>query len=82
MHLRAGAQCFVDLKDPISLSKAYKLHHSKIMDRQINVEPTVGGGGKGENRRRKMEEKKKEWSKLRKKRITKEVENPKTKKSR
>lgn len=74
--------CFVDLKDAISLSKAYKLHHSKLMDRQINVEPTVGGGGKGENRIKKTEDKKKELEDLRKKRIKKELSNPKDKKTR
>jgi hypothetical protein len=81
-YLHENAQCFVDLKDPIALSKAYKLHHSKIMDRQINVEPTVGGGGTGENRQRKMQEKKRELEKLRKKRISKEIQNPKEKKTR
>jgi len=68
--------CFVDLKDAISLSKAHKLHHSKLMDRQINVEPSVGGGGKGENRVKKTEEKKRELEDLRKKRIKKELSNP------
>ena len=74
--------CFVDLKDAIALSKAHKLHHSKLMDRKINVEPTVGGGGKGENRTKKMEERKREIEKLRKSRLKKEIEAPKTKKTR
>jgi nucleolar protein 6 len=69
--------CFVDFKDAISLGKAFKLHHSKFMDRKINVEPTVGGGGKGENRTKKMTEKKKELEKLRKKRLEREKKTQK-----
>jgi nucleolar protein 6 len=74
--------CFVDFKDAVALSKAFKLHHSKLLERKINVEATVGGGGKGENRMHKLEERQRELEKLRKKRLQREKENPKTKKTR
>ncbi len=74
--------CFVDFKDAVALSKAFKLHHSKLLERKINVEATVGGGGKGENRMHKLEERQRELAKLRKKRLQREKENPKTKKTR
>jgi nucleolar protein 6 len=74
--------CFVDLTDAVALSKAFKLHHSKLLDRKINVEATVGGGGKGEKRKQKLEDRKRELDKLRRKRLQREKENPKPKKTR
>ena len=65
--------CFVDLKDPVALTKAYKLHHSKILERKINVEATVGGGGSGENRTKKLQKKQNDLSKLHTRRIAKDA---------
>jgi nucleolar protein 6 len=36
---------------------AIKLHRTMIGNREINVEPTAGGGGKGENRKKKIDKK-------------------------
>lgn len=63
--------CFVDLKDSHSYEVCLRLHHTKLQDRKINVEPTVGGGGTGENRRKKLKSKTQKFTKQRQKRVAK-----------
>jgi nucleolar protein 6 len=64
--------CFIDCADKESFAVALKLHHTKLMDRKIVVEPTVGGGGKGENRMQRLTHKRQKFSEVRKKRILKD----------
>lgn len=45
-------------RDARPLQCALKMHHTKVQDRKINVEPTVGGGGTGQNRKDKLKKKK------------------------
>jgi nucleolar protein 6 len=64
--------CFIDCADKESFAVALKLHHTKLMDRKIVVEPTVGGGGKGENRMQRLTHKRQKFSEVRKKRMLKD----------
>ncbi|GMM31337.1 Nop6 protein [Martiniozyma asiatica (nom. inval.)] len=50
------------------------LHHTKLGNRQINVELSAGGGGNSDTRREKIQKKNEEMEKKRKKRIRKENE--------
>jgi nucleolar protein 6 len=55
---------FLDFSDSKGFLAALKLHHSLLGGRQINVEPTAGGGGNGTNRIDKIESKKKRLEKV------------------
>jgi len=55
---------FLDLLDSKSYIAALKLHHSLMGGRQINVEPTAGGGGNSAQRKDKIELKKKRLEKV------------------
>ena len=57
------------------------MHHTKLQDRKINVEPTVGGGGKGQSRMKKLQKKRETFAVVRTKRIKKELAKPPAKKS-
>jgi len=63
---------FVDVEDKEAYTIALKLHHTKIQDKAINVEPTVGGGGNSETRKQKLNEKKQTLNKKRRERVKKE----------
>jgi len=63
--------CFLDLADSHSYEVCLRLHHTKLQDRKINVEPTVGGGGNSETRRKKLKAKTHQITKQRQKRVAK-----------
>ncbi len=55
---------FLDFSDSKGFLAALKLHHTLLGGRQINVEPTAGGGGNSANRMDKIESKKKRFEKV------------------